>query len=106
MYIYKLLNFKSKTFLFSEDGDLVYDYSYQISHHHDHDCYCVSYYDFEYKCKKQMYTDIEIKKLNFNDIPNEIKGLFVLYYANMHEIKNSISKQQLQLILNEYGEKL
>lgn len=110
MYIYRLSNFKENAYLFTRNGNLVYDYSrYPCLGNNWNFCksgdYCdIYYHDFKTNSKKHKKTTITLIKINFLKIPDEIKSLFYFYCKDIKSIKNSMSSYKWQQFLNEYGE--
>lgn len=112
MYIYRLVNFKEKAYLFTRLGNLVYDYSRYpcLGNNWNNpktNDYCDIYY-FDYKSKKKKHKKSHIKliKINFLNIPEEIQGLFYLNGKDINTIKNSMNSNQWNQFLIKYGEKV
>lgn len=111
MYIYRLVNFKENAYLFTRNGNLVYDYSRfpclgnNWNNPKTGDCCTIYYYDYKNKRKRNRKTTLILIKIDFSNIPEEIQGLFYLYGKDINSIKNSMNSNQWDQFLLKYGEK-
>lgn len=110
MYIYRLINFKENAYLFTRNGNLVYDITRfpALGNNWNNPKtgeYCTIYYfDYKNKKKRNKKTTIKLTKINFLNIPEEIQGLFYLYGKDINSIKNSMNSNQWDQFLLKYGE--
>lgn len=110
MYIYRLVNFKENAYLFTRNGNLVYDYTRFPAlgnnwNNPQTGDYCnIYYYDYKNKKKRNKKTSLKLIKINFLNIPEEIQGLFYLYKKDINTIKNSMNSTQWNNFLTKYGE--
>lgn len=112
MYIYRLVNFKENAYLFTRNGNLVYDYTRfpALGNNWNNPKtgdYCnIYYFDYKNNKKRNKKTNLILIKIDFLTIPKEIQGLFCLYRKDINTIKNSMNSNQWNQFLIKYGERV
>ncbi len=112
MYIYRLINFKENAYLFTRNGNLVYDYTRfpALGNNWNNPKagdYCnIYYFDYKNKKKRNRKARLTLIKIDFLTIPEEIQGLFCFYRKDINSIKNSMSLYKWNQFLTNYGEKV
>lgn len=110
MYIYRLINFKENAYLFTRNGNLVYDitrypgFGNNWNQYKNKDYCNIYYYDYQNQKKRNRKTSLKLMKIDFLNISEEIQGLFYLYGKDINSIKNSMNSNQWNTFLDKYGE--
>jgi hypothetical protein len=105
--IYQLQNFKqhTKEYCFTDKGEPVYDYTYSFSDTNPMFTRIGLVHYRKTKTNEEVRETTEVLKkvIDFNKLPEEIQGLFVLYRHDISAIRNAMTKKQWKNILNKYS---
>ena len=102
MKIYKLQNFRETEYCFNDKGEIILDWSHVLCGAFNSSC-LVHYRNS--KTNREVYETHEVlsRVIDFNTLPSEIQGLFLIYHYDIMKIKQSMLKRQWKDFLNKYS---